>query len=152
MTEEKFIMFRNRLTKVFRHLARQARRLHVSCYRVYDHDLPEFPFCIEIYEDHLHVAEHKRHHGFTQEQYDDWIGNSIQVMSEVFHIDRGNIFLKQRKVKSGRTDQYKKTSGQKSEFVVHENDLKFIVNLSDYLDAGLFVDHRLTREMIKNGH
>jgi len=96
------------------------------------------------------VAEYKRHHGFTAEQYDDWIKNSIKVMGEVFQIDRGNIFLKQRKVKSGRTGQYKKIAEEKSEFIVHENDLKFIVNLSDYLDTGLFLDHRVTREMIKN--
>lgn len=150
MTEEKFIMFRNRLTKVFRHVSRQARRLHVSCYRVYDHDLPEFPFCIEIYEDKLYVAEYKRYHGLTEEQHDVWIKNSIEVISEVFNIDPGNIFLKLRKVKTGRTDQYKKTAGEKNEFVVHENGLKFIVNLTDYLDTGLFLDHRVTREMVKN--
>src|SRR5215467_7564445 len=103
MTEEKFIMFRNRLTKVFRHIGRQARRLHVSCYRVYDHDQPEFPFCIEIYEDRLYVAEYKRDHGFTEEQHDVWVTKSISVMSEVFNVPVGNIFLKQRKIKTGRT-------------------------------------------------
>jgi 23S rRNA (guanine2069-N7)-methyltransferase len=149
MTGEKFIMFRNRLAKVFRHTSRQAKRLHVSCYRVYDHDLPEFPFCIEMYEDKLYVAEYKRHHGFTEDQHHDWIHESIHVMSDVFKIDPGNIFLKERKVKSGRTGQYKKTAEQKNEFVVRENDLKFIVNLSDYLDTGLFLDHRVTREMIR---
>ena len=142
-------MFQNRLAKVFRHISRQARRLHVSCYRVYDHDLPEFPFCIEIYEDKLYVAEYKRYHGFTEEQHDDWIKKSIEVMSEVFHVYPENIFLKLRKVKGGRTDQYKKTGEQGHEFVIHENDLKFIVNLSDYLDTGLFLDHRITREIIR---
>ena len=149
MSEEKFIMFRNRLTKVFRHISRQAKRLGVSCYRVYDHDLPEFPFCIEIYEDKLYVAEYKRYHGLTEEQYDDWIRKSIAVMSEVFHVHPEYIFLKQRKVKSGRTDQYRKTAEEKNEFVVKENNLKFIVNLSDYLDTGLFLDHRVTREIVK---
>lgn len=150
MTEQKFIMFRNRLTKVFRHLGRQARRLRVSCYRVYDHDLPEFPFSIEMYEDKLYVAEYKRQHGFTDEQHDDWIMGSVEVMSKIFDLPVENIFLKLRKVKSGRTDQYKRTAEQNNEFVVQENDLKFIVNLSDYLDTGLFLDHRLTREMIEN--
>jgi len=150
MTEEKFIMFRNRLTRVFRHLGRQARRLRVSCYRVYDHDLPEFPFCIEIYEDKLYVAEYNRQHGFTDQQHDDWIMKSVEVMSKIFDLPVENIFLRLRKVKSGRTDQYKKTAEQNNEFVVEENDLKFIVNLSDYLDTGLFLDHRLTREIVKN--
>src|ERR1044072_4412015 len=112
MTGEKFIMFRNRLAKVFRHISRQAKRLNVSCYRVYDHDLPEFPFCIEIYEDKSYVAEYKRHHRFTEEEHDEWISGSIQVISEVLYIDQESIFLKQRKVKSGRTGQYKKTADQ----------------------------------------
>jgi 23S rRNA (cytosine1962-C5)-methyltransferase len=150
MTGEKFIMFRNRLAKVFRHRSRQAKRLNVSCYRIYDHDLPEFPFCIEIYEDKLYVAEYKRHHGFTEEEHDDWISRSIRLISEVLYIGQESIFLKQRKVKSGRTDQYKKTADEKNEFVVHENDLKFIVNLGDYLDTGLFLDHRITREMVRS--
>jgi 23S rRNA (cytosine1962-C5)-methyltransferase len=149
MTEEKFIMFRNRLVKVFRHMSRQARRLHVSCYRVYDHDLPEFPFGIEIYEDKLYVAEYKRQHGFTDEQHHDWITKSVEIMSHVFGLPVENVFLKLRKVKSGRAGQYKKTDEQGNEFVVQENELKFIVNLSDYLDTGLFLDHRVTREMIK---
>jgi len=149
MTDEKFLMFRNRLEKVSRHVGRQAKRLHVTCYRVYDHDLPEFPFCIEIYEDKLYVAEYKRQHGLTEEQHRDWIRKSIEVMSDVFQVSRDDIFLKQRKVKGGRTDQYKKGAEQKSEFVVQENNLKFIVNLSDYLDTGLFLDHRITREMVK---
>lgn len=149
MQEEKFIMFQNRLAKVFRHLSRQARRLHVSCYRIYDHDLPEFPFCIELYEDKLYVAEYKRHHGLSEEQHDEWIKKSMQVISEVLNVQAENIFLKLRKVKTSRADQYKKTAGEKNEFIVHENDLKFIVNLSDYLDTGLFLDHRITREMVK---
>jgi len=150
MTEEKFIMFRNRLMKVFRHVRRQAGRLHVSCYRVYDHDLPEFPFCIEIYEDKLYVAEYKRQHGFTEKQHHDWRRKCVEIMSQVFGVAVENIFLKLRKVKSGRADQYKKIAKQTNEFVVHENDLKFIVNLSNYLDTGLFLDHRLTRQMVKS--
>jgi len=150
MTEEKFIMFRNRLMKVFRHVGRRAGRLHVSCYRVYDHDLPEFPFCIEIYEDKLYVAEYKRQHRFTEEQHHDWTTRSVEIMSHVFGVAVENIFLKLRKVKSGRADQYKKMGEQANEFVVHENDLKFIVNLSDYLDTGLFLDHRITRETVKS--
>jgi 23S rRNA (cytosine1962-C5)-methyltransferase len=149
MNEEKYIMFRNRLTKVFRHTGRQAKRLRVSCYRVYDHDLPEFPFCIEIYEHKLYVAEYRREHGFTEEQHRGWITKSVEVIGQVLGVPVENIFLKQRKVKSTRTDQYKKIGEQKNEFVAHENNLKFIVNLSDYLDTGLFLDHRVTREIVK---
>src|SRR5215831_7242572 len=102
MEGEKFEMFRNRLSKVFRHLSRQAKRFNVSCYRVYDHDLPEFPFCIEFYENRLYVAEYKRRHAFTNEQHDEWIRRSVKVIMEVFKIASENIFLKLRQVKQGR--------------------------------------------------
>jgi 23S rRNA (cytosine1962-C5)-methyltransferase len=147
--DDKFIMFRNRLTKVFRHLGRQAKRLGVSCYRVYDHDLPEFPFCIEFYGNKLYVAEYKRYHGMTGEEHDDWMEQSLAVISEVLLTEKENIFLKLRQRKPGRLGQYQKYDEVQHEFVVEESGLKFIVNLSDYLDTGLFLDHRLTRQMVK---
>jgi 23S rRNA (cytosine1962-C5)-methyltransferase len=142
-------MFRNRLQKVYRHISRQAKRLNVSCYRVYDHDLPEFPLCIEIYEDKLYVAEYKRLHGMNEEEHYEWLQQSMNVISEVLQIAEENIFLKLRQRKPGRLGQYQKLGEQRHEFVIHENELKFIVNLSDYLDTGLFLDHRKTREMVK---
>jgi 23S rRNA (cytosine1962-C5)-methyltransferase len=149
MDEEKKMMFRNRLTKVFRHLSKQAKRLGVSCYRVYDHDLPEFPFCIEVYGDKLYVAEYKRRHGMTDEQHDDWIEKSIEVMIEVLSVSKENIFLKLRQRKPGRLGQYRKQDEVQLEFIAEENGLKFIINLSDYLDTGLFLDHRITRQMVR---
>ena len=121
----------------------------VSCYRLYDHDLPEFPFCIEFYDDKLYVAEYKRRHGMTEEEHDDWIEKSIELMMEVLSVSKVNIFLKLRQRKPGRLGQYQKYDEMKHEFVVEENGLKFIVNLSDYLDTGLFLDHRITRQMVK---
>jgi 23S rRNA (cytosine1962-C5)-methyltransferase len=148
MKDEKFIMFRNRLTKVYKHLGKQAKRLGVSCYRVYDHDLPEFPFCIELYGDKLYVAEYKRRHGMTEEEHDEWMEESLSVMSEVLTVNKENIFLKLRQRKAGRLGQYQRLDQSKNEFVAEENGLKFIVNLSDYLDTGLFLDHRITRQMV----
>ena len=150
MQEEKFLMFRNRLQKVHRHLRRQARRLKVSCYRVYDHDLPEFPLCIEIYEDKVYTAEYKRQHKMTEGQHDEWMEKTLNVIREVLDASTGNTFLKLRQRKAGRLGQYQKTADERHEFVVHENNLKFIVNLSDYLDTGLFLDHRITRQRVKD--
>ena len=142
-------MFRNRLTKVFRHLSKQAKRLGVSCYRIYDHDLPEFPFLIELYEDKLYIAEYKRRHAMSEEEHEQWLDESLKIVCEVVGIEPENIFLKLRQRKQGREGQYKKFSSAQHEFVVHENGLQFIVNLSDYLDTGLFLDHRVTREKVK---
>lgn len=149
MPDDKFIMFRNRLEKVFRHLSKQAKKLQVSCYRVYDHDLPEFPFCIEIYDHNVYVAEYKRHHGMGEEKHDEWMGQSMDLICEILKTKKQNIYLKLRQKKAGRLGQYQKAAENKSEFIVEENGLKFIVNLSDYLDTGLFLDHRTTRDKVR---
>lgn len=142
-------MFRNRLTKVFRHIGRQAKKQGVDCYRVYDHDLPEFPFCIEFYGDKLYIAEYKRRHGMSEEEHDDWMEQSLKAASEILNVSKDNIFLKLRQRKPGRLGQYQKLDGIQHEFIVKENGLQFIVNLSDYLDTGLFLDHRVTRQMVR---
>jgi 23S rRNA (cytosine1962-C5)-methyltransferase len=149
MQQEKLMMFQNRLIKVYRHIGKQARRLGISCYRLYDHDLPEFPLCIEFYGDKLSVAEYKRRHGMTDSVHDDWMETTIGVIGEVVHVSKENIFLKLRQRKPGRLGQYQKFDQVQHEFVVEENGLKFIVNLSDYLDTGLFPDHRITRQMVR---
>lgn len=146
---DKYLMFRNRLEKVYKHLSKQAKRQGVSCYRIYDHDLPEFPFIIEIYEDKLYLSEYKRRHSMSDDEHTEWLGHCTNVMQEVLSVEQANIFVKIRQRKEGRQGQYQKVDETKNEFIVHENDLKFIVNLSDYLDTGLFLDHRITREMVK---
>lgn len=144
----KLEMFKNRLTKVFRHLHKIAKKQKVSCFRVYDHDLPEFPFIIEKYADYLYVSEYKRNHNLPEEAYYKWVQESTRIMSEILEIPIENIFIKLRQRKAGRDGQYKKTANEKNEFIVEENELRFIVNLSDYLDTGLFLDHRTTRKMV----
>ena len=149
MSEDKFIMFQNRLEKVYRHLGKQAKRLAITCYRLYDHDLPEFPFCIEIYGQDIYIAEYKRHHRMNEDEHEEWLSRSVGMLREVLNVKEENIFLKLRQKKPGRLGQYQKTGERRSEFLVEENGLKFIVNLSDYLDTGLFLDHRVTRDKVK---
>ena len=149
MNEDKLNMFQNRLSKVFRHISKQAKRLAISCYRIYNHDLPEFPFCIEFYGEKLYVAEYKRRHNMTEEEHDNWMEESLSIIMEVLSVKKENIFLKLRQRKPGRLGQYQKYDEVQHEFEVEENGLKFLVNLSDYLDTGLFLDHRTTRQMVK---
>ncbi|MEO6070716.1 MAG: class I SAM-dependent methyltransferase [Chitinophagaceae bacterium] len=144
----KILMFRNRLEKVFRHLSKQAKRQSISCFRIYDHDVPEYPFIIEIYEDKLYVSEYKRHHQLSDHAHAVWMEEALLVMVDVIGIERDQIFIKLRKRKEGRADQYQKLDEVKNELVVTESGLKFIVNLTDYLDTGLFLDHRITRQMV----
>ena len=130
-------MFKNRLEKVFRHVKRQAERQGISCYRIYDHDIPEFPFMIEMYEGKLYVSEYKRRHTLTETEHEIWLEQCKAIMNEVTEVEAENIYLKLRKRKEGRQGQYQKQAEEKIEFVVTENGLQFIVNLSDYLDTGL---------------
>jgi 23S rRNA (cytosine1962-C5)-methyltransferase len=149
MNTEKFDMFRNRLTKVYRHVGKQARRQGITCYRVYDHDLPEFPFCIEIYEDKIYLAEYKRHHGMDEAQHEEWLETCIVLIGEILEMSTDNVYIKQRQRKPGRLGQYQRVATEEAFFLAKEAGLTFKVNLSDYLDTGLFLDHRITRGMVK---
>lgn len=149
LLHEKYEMFRNRLEKMARHLSKQAKRQSITCYRIYDHDLPEFPLIIEIFEDKVHVSEYKRKHHLSGDEYENWLNGCKKIIGEVLRVLEENIFFKIRKRKEGREGQYQKTAESKNEFIVRENGLQFIVNLSDYLDTGLFLDHRITRQLVR---
>lgn len=132
-----------------RHLNKQARRQSITCYRLYDHDLPEFPLVIEDYEGKLSVSEYKRRHGFSDEEHNAWMTECLNVISDVTGIERENIFVKLRQRADHRESQYQKLAEEKAEFTVQEGGHQFLVNLSDYLDTGLFLDHRITRQMVE---
>lgn len=146
--QEKFIAFENRLRKVYKHFSKIARKQSVSCYRVYAVDLPEFPFIIDVYKDCVYVAEYKSKHKLSEQEYSDWLSTSLQIIQTVFDLPKENIFLKLRERQKGE-QQYDKLHQHKQERIVQENGLSFIVNLSDYLDTGLFLDHRITRKMVQ---
>lgn len=141
-------MFENRLAKVYKHLSRQAKRQLICCYRIYDKDLPEFPLIIDVYNDKIYLAEYRAKHNLTEEEHELWLNESLNIISKVTNVPDEKIYLKERKRKTERTDQYQKTGEEKEFFTVEEGGLTFKVNLSDYLDTGLFLDHRITREMV----
>jgi 23S rRNA (cytosine1962-C5)-methyltransferase len=143
-------MFRNRLSKVFKHKSKLARRQNVSCYRIYDHDLPEFPFSIELYEDQLYIAEYLRRHGMEDEVHDAWMEECKVIISDIVGISIERMNFKLRKRMSHKDEQYEKISTEKAYSTVLEDGLKFLVNLTDYLDTGLFLDHRITRKMVRD--
>jgi 23S rRNA (cytosine1962-C5)-methyltransferase len=150
MLPEKFQMFRNRLTKVYRHVGKQARRQGITCYRIYDHDLPEFAFCIERYGDNLYLAEYNRKFEMAVAEHEAWLEECIVLICEVLEMAVDNVYIKERQRKPGRLGQYQRVSSEGANFVVEEAGLKFKVNLSDYLDTGLFLDHRITRGMVRD--
>jgi 23S rRNA (cytosine1962-C5)-methyltransferase len=150
MSTEKQTMFLNRLAKVHKHISKQARRQNIACYRIYDHDLPEFPFAIDWYNGVVHAAEYKRRHGMEDEEHDAWLQECRQTIATVLEVETSVIFMKERQRKAGRQGQYGKFGEEKVEKIVPENGLSFIINLTDYLDTGLFLDHRITRGMVRD--
>jgi 23S rRNA (cytosine1962-C5)-methyltransferase len=150
ISPEKATMFRNRLLKVFRHLDKLAKKQGVSCYRLYDHDLPEFPLCIEKYEEWLYVAEYRRNHHMDDQEHLQWLDGCKTIIEEITAIPPSRIVLRTRQRKSNRQDQYQKLNDEQQFMVVREQSLKFKINLTDYLDTGLFLDHRLTRAQVRD--
>src|SRR5690242_697851 len=119
---DKFQMFYNRLLKVYKHKSKQAKRLNVSCYRIYDHDLPEFPFAIELYEDKIYVAEYRRRHGMTDEEHEAWLQESFKIIGEILKLPEENIFSRERKRLSHReSQQYEKQNFAQQFLKVEEN-------------------------------
>ncbi|WP_440133994.1 class I SAM-dependent methyltransferase [Chitinophaga sancti] len=145
----KLQMLENRLVKVYRHISKIARRQQITCFRVYDDDINEFPFSVDRYDDHVYVSEYTRPHGMDEENHELWLDSSLEVIAKVLEVPLGNIWVKQRQRKVSRQEQYEKVSFESHEVVVHEAGLKFKVNLSDYLDTGLFLDHRITRGLVR---
>ena len=149
MFSDKYLMFKNRLEKVFKHRSKISKRQQIYCFRIYDRDLPEFPLIIEWYSGKVYVAEYKSQHKLSEEEYEEWFEKSLEVIKAVTNLSDDNIYCKSRQRKADRFNQYQKTGNLKEEFIVEEDGLKFLVNLSDYLDTGLFLDHRITRGMVK---
>ena len=150
MTPEKFQMFENRLLKNYKHRLKQAKRLNVSCWRLYDHDLPEFPICVEFYEDYIYIAEYNRRHALTDEEHEIWFNETKKIIADMTGVPIDKMYVKLRKRMSHREGQYEKEAVTESKIItVQENGLQFLVNLTDYLDTGLFLDHRVTRQMVQ---
>ena len=148
-TDPKLDAFENRLRKVWKHIGKTARRQEIKCFRFYDHDLPEAPFAIEWYNGVVHAAEYKRRHGMDDEAHAAWLESARAVIASVLEIQTDHVFMKMRQRKAGRQGQYEKFGEERIERIVPEGGLSFIVNLTDYLDTGLFLDHRITRGMVR---
>ncbi len=142
-------IFRARLVNRARHFRRWPTRQGVTCYRLYDCDVPEVPVIVDRYEDCLHIADLARPFDRTPAEQADWLDLIGRTAGEVTDVARGNIFVKRRQRQRG-TSQYERVAEAGRVFVVSEGGLKFQVNLSDYVDTGLFLDHRITRAMVRD--
>ncbi len=144
----------NRLAKNAKHLQRWAKRNGVSCYRLYDADLPEFSFALDVYQSEIspsthwyHLQEYQAPKLIDADKAEARIELAKQAVKQVFEIDDAMLFCKTRKRQRGSA-QYQKQDNQGELFQVREGQASLLVNLSDYLDSGLFLDHRMTRQRV----
>jgi len=140
------IDFENRLRKRFKHKAKWAKSKAIFCYRVYDKDLPDFPFVIDKFAEHVIAAIDVIEEG--KESNKDWLLDIKRIISEVLNIDIENISIKLRSTQKGK-NQYNKLDYSGALLSVQEFGLLFLINPFDYLDTGLFLDHRITRQWVK---
>ncbi|HJT31544.1 MAG TPA: bifunctional 23S rRNA (guanine(2069)-N(7))-methyltransferase RlmK/23S rRNA (guanine(2445)-N(2))-methyltransferase RlmL [Pirellulales bacterium] len=145
---EQAALFGRRLSARARHLRRWPTKRGITCYRLYDRDVPEIPLVVDRYEDCLHLAEYDRPHDRGPAEHADWLDLMAKTAGEVLGVPRVNVFMKRRERQLGLA-QYERFAEQGRTSVVHEGGLSFRVNLSDYLDTGLFLDHRQTRMMVR---
>ncbi len=140
-------MFANRLLKNIKHLSKWLRKDNISCYRVYDADIPQYAIAVDIYENWVHVQEYEPPRTVDAVQAFVRLNDALDAISAILQTDKSRIILKTRKKQSG-AEQYTRQDETSDTLIANEYGLKFRVNLKDYLDTGLFLDHRLTRKLI----
>lgn len=149
-------MFASRLQKRFRHLKKWAQRTGVGAFRLYDRDIPEVPLVLDYYGDCAQPKEaaicgalYKRPYEKDSSDEDRWLSAMKDAACAALGIERERVFLKQRQRQRG-TSQYEKFGEAHFTKIVSEGGLAFKVNLSDYLDTGLFPDRRLLRALVRD--
>ena len=142
-------IFANRLRKTARHLRRWPTRRGITCFRLYDRDIPEIPLVVDRYEGYLHLAEYERPHDRSPAEHADWLDLMVRIAAKTLEVPRNSVFLKRRDRQRG-SHQYEKAANDRNYLIVNEGGLQFEVNLSDYIDTGLFLDHRQTRGMFRD--
>ena len=152
-------MFANRLKKRQRHLKKWAKRTGTGAFRLYDRDIPEIPLVLDLYGDIVSGALYKRPYEKDEAEETVWLEEMQAAAAQALGIGRENIIIKRRerqRLIEGAKFQYGKISGEGRGgpsvlSTVSEGGLKFKVNLSDYLDTGLFLDRRALRGAVRSG-
>lgn len=141
-------MFLNRIAKNYRHLRKWARREGIECFRVYDRDIPELPFALDVYGQRAQLQEYSPPVTDVRAQ-SEWRSAMHAAAAQALQLPLQDVLLKQRH--GQRPDaQYRKLGPRGEDFIVGEGGHRFIVNLTDYLDTGLFLDHRETRALVQS--
>lgn len=140
--------FANRLTKNLKRLSKWLKTENTNCYRIYDADLPEYNVAIDRYGDWLVVQEYAAPKDVPAAKAKRRLHEVIVALPDCVDVPSEQIIMKVRAQQKGKS-QYEKVSQTQKTVEVYENGAKFKLNLTDYLDTGLFLDHRITRQLVQ---
>ncbi|MNS36709.1 Ribosomal RNA large subunit methyltransferase K/L [compost metagenome] len=141
-------MFANRLQKNLKAMGKWVKREGIDCYRVYDADMPEYAMAIDLYHDWVHVQEYAAPKSIDPEKASARMFDALAAIPQALNVDKSRVVVKRRERQSG-TKQYERQAAQGKFNEVSEGGVKLLVNLTDYLDTGLFLDHRPMRMRIQ---
>ena len=139
--------FANRLQKNIKKIEKWAKQQGLDAYRLYDADLPEYNVAVDRYGDHIVVQEYAAPKNIDENKARQRLLDAVTATLQVTGIETNKLILKVRQKQKG-TNQYEKLANKGEYFYVNEYGARLWVNLTDYLDTGLFLDHRLTRKMV----
>jgi 23S rRNA (cytosine1962-C5)-methyltransferase len=137
-------MLANRVTKRFRHLRKRFARQNIEVFRLYDWDIPEIRAVVDWYDGHLVIGEYTR----TQ-TVAEWLPQMGAAVAEALAVPAAKVHLKVRRAGRQGGRRYARIDHTDAKIIVSERDLRFFVNPYDYVDTGLFADHRNTRQMVR---
>jgi 23S rRNA (cytosine1962-C5)-methyltransferase len=138
-------MLSNRVRSRFRYLSKRYRRVNIECYRLYDWDIPEIRAVVDWYAGHIVIGEYERLQTGAA-----WLPQMAHAVGEALGVPPDKVHMKQRHTRTQGEDRYGKPGSLGQRIEVKERDLRFLVNLDDFLDTGLFSDHRDTRLIVRN--
>jgi 23S rRNA (guanine2445-N2)-methyltransferase / 23S rRNA (guanine2069-N7)-methyltransferase len=141
------VPFANRVKKNFKQLEKWAKKEGVDSYRIYDADLPDYKVAIDKYLDYVVIQEYTAPVDIPESVTKRRLTDVLITLPSAIGIAPENIILKTREKQKG-TNQYEKIQASKLELITTEYGAKFKLNLKEYLDTGLFLDHRLTRKLV----
>lgn len=138
-------MLGNRVKKKFKHLKKTFARENIEVFRLYDWEIPEIRAVVDWYGGHLVIGEYTR----TQ-SVPEWLPIMGEAVAKALDVPMDHVHLKERRYGLKHGTRYKRIDYTDEKIVMSERDLKFYVNPYDYVDTGLFSDHRNTRQMVRD--
>lgn len=137
-------MIKNRLEKNYKKLKQWAERQNIEAYRLYDRDIPEYPFIVDVYKDHFVIYDKS---DFIKDKDKNHLPHVTDALKALFKCEDDKMVIKKRERQEG-LNQYEKLAAKNETFTVRESQALLKVNLYDYLDTGLFLDHRPMRQKV----